>query len=69
MKSDPSGHAMEVGLAIGKSPRSAQHLEELAAQPWVDPEKEVTFVLLTNDPVGAGPLRPRVSNAVAAALL
>ena len=36
---------------------------------WVDPEKEVTFVLLTNDPVGAGPLRPRVSNAVAAALL
>lgn len=36
---------------------------------WVDLESGVTCVLLTNDPKGAGPLRPRVGNAVAAAVL
>lgn len=38
-------------------------------QMWVDPQTEVTCVLLTNDPQGAGALRPKVSNAVAAAVL
>jgi len=36
---------------------------------WMDPQTEVTFVLLTNDPVGVGRLRPTVSNAVAAAVV
>jgi len=36
---------------------------------WIDPETQVTCVLLTNDPVGVGSLRPRISNAVAAAVL
>ena len=35
---------------------------------WVDPETETTCVLFTNDPHGAASLRPRVSNAVAAAV-
>jgi len=36
---------------------------------WADPQTEVTFVLLTNDPLGAARLRSVVSNAVAAAVL
>ena len=36
---------------------------------WIDPETEVTFVLLTNDPDAARLLRPRVSNAVASAVV
>lgn len=35
---------------------------------WADPETGTTCVLFTNDPRGAGPLRPRVSNAVAAGI-
>jgi CubicO group peptidase (beta-lactamase class C family) len=34
---------------------------------WADPEREVTCVLLTNDPAAAGAVRPRISNLVAAA--
>lgn len=36
---------------------------------WVDPETETTCVLFTNDPNGAASLRPRVGNAVAAAVM
>ena len=36
---------------------------------WVDPETETTCVLFTNDPQGAASLRPRVGNAVAAAVM
>ena len=36
---------------------------------WIDPQTEVTFVLLTNDPMGASKLRPNIANAVAAAIL
>ncbi len=36
---------------------------------WVDPETETTCVLFTNDPHGAVSLRPRVCNAVAAAVM
>jgi CubicO group peptidase (beta-lactamase class C family) len=33
---------------------------------WMDPETATSFVLFTNDPRGAAPLRPCVSNAIAA---
>ena len=36
---------------------------------WIDPETEMTFVLFTNDPTGAAPLRPRVANAVCGSLI
>ena len=35
---------------------------------WVDPATETTCVLFTNDPQGAASLRPRVGNAIAAAV-
>ena len=36
---------------------------------WIDPVSGVTCVLFTNDPTGASPLRLKVSNAVAGAVL
>ena len=35
---------------------------------WVDPEEGMTFVLFTNDPRGAAPLRPRIANVLAAGI-
>ena len=51
------------------SRRAFGHGGATGTDAWVDPETEVTHVLLTNDPAGVGPLRARVSNAVAAAVL
>jgi len=51
------------------SRRRFGHGGATGTEAWVDPETEVTYVLLTNDPTGAGSLRGRVSNAVAAAVL
>jgi len=36
---------------------------------WADPETDVVCVVFTNDPSGATPLRARISNAVATAVL
>ena len=35
---------------------------------WADPETDLTFVLFTNDPRGAGPLRPKIANVLVAGL-
>ena len=36
---------------------------------WIDPKLQLTCVIFTNDPQGAGRLRPRVSNAVAGSVI
>ena len=51
------------------SPRTFGHSGATGTVAWVDPESEVTCVLLTNDPTGARKLRPLVSNAVAGAVV
>lgn len=51
------------------SPRTFGHSGATGTMVWMDPETEVTCVLLTNDPTGARKLRPLVSNAIAGAVV
>ena len=62
-------HQRRLGEGELWSPGSFGHGGATGTQMWVDPQSEVTCVLLTNDPQGAGALRPKVANAVAAAAL
>ncbi|MBT6619205.1 MAG: beta-lactamase family protein [Gemmatimonadetes bacterium] len=63
------GLGWRVGEGDLSSSRVFGHGGATGTEIWVDPESEVACVLLTNDPQGAGPLRPRIANAVAAAVL
>jgi CubicO group peptidase (beta-lactamase class C family) len=55
---------------LGLVDTSLRRLEDRhGGMAWADPETEVTCVFLTNDPDGVKRLRPRVSNAVAAAVI
>lgn len=45
------------------------HLGATGTVAWIDPERDLTFVFLTNDPKAANRLRSRVSNAVVAAVV
>ena len=70
---EKSGQRWGLGWRLGEgelwSPGSFGHGGATGTQMWVDPQSEVTCVLLTNDPQGALALRPKVANAVAAAAL
>ena len=63
------GLGWKIGGGDLVSRRAFGHGGATGAEVWADPESGVTCVLLTNDPGGAGALRPRVGNAVAAAVL
>jgi CubicO group peptidase (beta-lactamase class C family) len=45
------------------------HTGATGTMAWVDPQYQLTCVMLTNDPQGATRLRPLVTNAVAASVL
>ena len=63
------GLGWKIGGGDLVSQRAFGHGGATGTEVWADPESGVACVLLTNDPRGAAALRPRVGNAVAAAVL